>query len=112
MIETKIFEVRDRGTFAPVMAVRLTSTIMAEIYLLRRSGFSISTKYSPQILLVRMGDSTAEFSEFDWTSRTLRTAHRHIRENWDQLETGSVVDVEFILGEAPAQKLSERFTAP
>lgn len=38
------------------------------------------------------------------------TAHKWIIENWDELEHGQVVDVEFILGIASEPKIAERLT--
>jgi len=35
-------------------------------------------------------------------------AHKYIKEHWDELRSGSVVDVEFILGESKEPKASER----
>ena len=35
-------------------------------------------------------------------------AHRHIQYSWDELESGDVVDVEYILGESKFKKVSER----
>jgi hypothetical protein len=35
-------------------------------------------------------------------------AHKHISENFDRLESGSVVCVEHLLGERPEPKTSER----
>jgi hypothetical protein len=36
-------------------------------------------------------------------------AHQHIEQNWDLLNDGDVVDVEYILGETSEPKRSERF---
>ena len=38
------------------------------------------------------------------------SAHRHIELNWDTLNSGDVIDVEFIRGEVDAPKVSERLT--
>jgi hypothetical protein len=40
---------------------------------------------------------------------THRVAHDHIRQHWDELRDGDVIDVEFILGRSSAPKVSERF---
>jgi hypothetical protein len=36
------------------------------------------------------------------------TAHLHIRDQWESIADGDVVDVEFILGETSVKKVSER----
>jgi hypothetical protein len=39
----------------------------------------------------------------------MQTAHVWLLERFEQIESGAVVDVEHILGETPAPKVSERF---
>ena len=39
-------------------------------------------------------------------------AHDYIAEHWAELDDGDVIDVEFILGEKPTKKISERETVP
>lgn len=41
----------------------------------------------------------------------MTVAHKNIEEQFDHLESGSVIDVEFILGQTPAPKKSERETS-
>ena len=38
----------------------------------------------------------------------MTAAHQHIIENFDEIEHGGLVDVEFILGETEEPKTSER----
>ena len=51
---------------------------------------------------------------FEWglNPRTMHVAHKHIVENFDYLESGSVVDVEFILRETKHPKESEAHAYP
>gem|GEM_PF-2943358 len=53
------------------------------------------------------------YDPYDWsgTPRTYREAHKYIKQNWGILESGDVIDVEFILGETDTCKISERLTA-
>jgi hypothetical protein len=104
----RYFEIRDRNTFVPVLAVRLrddpSENSWKERYLLRRCGYSIDGS----VLLTRLdGSGKATSDPYDWADRTFATAHHHILEHWDELETGDVVDVEFILGETTEPKVSE-----
>lgn len=39
MMDIKLLEIRDRGTFMPTMAIRLRSRDEAELFLLRRAGY-------------------------------------------------------------------------
>ena len=113
MIETKTFELRDVGTFIPVVAMRIAPFELpsdsADRYLMRRAGYG-----DPLILLTRLdGDGTKAFCDpYDWGDRTWQTAHHFIERHWFGLASGAVVDVEFILGQRDAPKRSEREEMP
>ena len=112
MIETKLFEVRDRMTMIPVMACRMGESESHEAILkdqerrlIRRSGFDMNY---PSIYLVWLENRRAGYDPFSWgPSRTLGVAHKYIDDHWPELESGAVVDVEFILGETNTPKESE-----
>ncbi len=107
MIETKTFEIRDRGTFIPIVAIRIAPrewANMADVYLAGRAGY-----VAPLILMTSLhGMDEAQCDPEEWGTRTRQVAHRYIAEHFSELESGSVIDVEFILGETPAPKISER----
>ena len=118
MLETKTFEIRDKGTFIPVMATAMraygkhTLGNDQDAYLLRRAG------YGPDQLLVALTHlqvnegNPISFEPESWRHRYWRTitaAHAHITANWDTLASGQVIDVEFILGETHKPKVSERY---
>ena len=106
MLKTKMFEVRDRGTYIPVAAVKLVTDDISEEYMLRRAGYS---NYYPAVIVIRVDNVEAHNDAYDWTgSRTLKEAHVYIAKNFDTLTTGDVIDVEFILGETTECKKSER----
>lgn len=105
MIETKLFEIRDRGTFMPVMATIMTSSNFAEIYLLKSSGFSNS---NPLIMVHFLAPNDAYHVPYHWGDRTRFHAHLYIQENWERLKSGDVIDVEYILGETTELKMSQR----
>ena len=52
----------------------------------------------------------ATYDPFAWGSdtRTYQVAHQYIIDHFDELESGAVVDVEFILKETTEPKKSER----
>lgn len=103
---TKLFEIRDRGTCIPVMAMRTEPANAAERQFFARGGWNPRT-----VLLARM-DSRIELSHdsFHWKGdRTLGIAHRYINQYFDELENCTVVDVEYILGEKPRAAKSEIF---
>ena len=109
-MHTKLFEVRDRATFLPVLAVRLDRCNMklfnGERYLIGRCGYG-----SPGAVLLTAlnGGRVANCDPYAWGDRTLTTAHRFIEYNFDELDSGAVVDVEYILQEKACAAESERF---
>ena len=117
-MKTKMFEIRDEGTFIPVICIDLTSfrefddmqIYALESYLMGRLGFLGNIVHTIQ--LIWMSNGTTHSDPFKWNDRTMYTAHDYIEKNWDDLKTGEVIDVEFILGESKTKKYSEQFTDP
>lgn len=107
-MQTKILEIRDSATFIAVLAIDMNAPDDPERYYLRRYGHP--NDGAPNILLARVnGDGTASNDPYAWGGRTFPVAHNYIIEHWRELKSGDVVDVEFILGERDAPKVSERF---
>ena len=123
-MEVKLFEVRDRATFMPVMAIRLTKLLTgdspdytdkqeeAERFLLARAGYGtehgVQEKY---ILLLPLAGGHGTWTSDPYDERpTLQQAHLHILNNWNWLKTGDVIDVEYITGQTSSPKVSERIT--
>jgi len=135
-MEVKLFEIRDAGTFMPVMAVKLapryeldmpnrenvTHVYERELYLLRRAGYSAeqidlnhqSCASQPYIILCKLDGVEAQYDPYGWQTRarTIPVAHAHMIEHWDSLASGDVIDVQYIVGETPAPKKSEQETVP
>lgn len=114
-MRTKLFEVRDRATFIPCFAILMQpgiqidpKTYEAERFLLRRAG------YDPNVYLVMFGrmdepsDATYDPNNHAGIGRTIPIAHRFVQEHWDELQSGDVIDVEFVLHEVDSPKTSER----
>lgn len=119
-MRTKILEVRDAGTFLPVVAVQMfpedgfgNEKYSRQRYLLRRVGYPCGDRYEAQVVLFRAnGDGEALSDPYQWPSRMMQVAHIHILEKFADLRDGDVVDVEFLLGLRPAPKVSEREASP
>jgi hypothetical protein len=112
-METKTFEIRDRATFIPCMAIKMVSEgNMRDRYLLRRAGYEDRDGGRPLIFLIHLNSHTGRYSPFDWGNRTMVEAHRFIADHFDDLTTGEVIDVEFILGETKKKKVSEEIADP
>lgn len=106
-MENKVLEIRDSMTFIPVLATAMIPTSYEEAYYLARAGFG---EYR-MIMVSRLNDSETKIDPYSWSNnRTMHEAHKHIQANWDVLQTGDVVDVQYLLGERSEPKRSERFT--
>jgi hypothetical protein len=104
-MQTKLLEIRDRGTFIPVMATEFKGS---ESGLLRVAGYAADEFY---VIVTKLagGEVSAAYDPHDWPghSRTMMEAHKFIRQHFAALAEGQVIDVEFILGETKAPKRSD-----
>ena len=124
--QVKFIEIRDAGTFIPAVAIKFYPMCINEpkcaesgAYLLRRAGWK-----NPPIFLIRLLDGECRKSCYDWPShtRTMPIVHMSlcgichnemIKERirtFDEIESGDVIDVEYIIGETNEIKESERVT--
>lgn len=112
-METKTFEIRDRATFIPCLAIKMVSQgNKRDRYLLRRAGYEDRDGGRPLIFLIHLNSKTGRYSPFEWGNRTMVEAHRFIADHFDDLPTGDVIDVEFLLGETMEEKVSEEISDP
>lgn len=110
-MKTLALEVRDVGTFIPVMAVQCLPDNEGQRYLLHRCGYSFD---QPAMILTRLnGDGAAYSDPYSWGNRTMKGAHLYILEHFAELVDGDVVDVQFhVLHETDRLRVSERFIVP
>ena len=107
-METKLFEVRDRGTCMPSMAIRTSPANPAECWLLARMGYgSTGEDQARHVLFVPLCDQSLKYNPAEWRDRTRSTAHRYIIDHWDLLKSGQVIDVRHILGETDAPAVTD-----
>ena len=108
----KTFELRDRGTFVPVLAVKLEPTNKADEYLFARAGYGgWAENQSKYVLLMGLGGGCDKMTcdPYDWGDNGTRfTCHSYIITHFDELQSGQVLDAEFIRGETAEPKKSER----
>lgn len=110
-MKIKILEIRDSGTFIPVVAIDMNPENQEQFYYLRRLGFPCDGKPNIAIFHADCGGQSVWNDPYGWGgARTYPVAHNWIIQNWHSLSDGFVVDVEFILGETDKVKLSERST--
>lgn len=103
-----IVELRDRGTCIPAMVTELSLSSGeddCENKLIKHCGYGIS----PMYLLTKLNNGESHNSPYKWDlgSRTMFEAHKYICENFYNLKSGDVIDVEFILGETQTPKTSD-----
>lgn len=106
----KTFELRDKATFVPVLAVKLEPSNEQDRYILALSGYGQRPQdQAKYIFLMGLngGLEKATCDPYDWGDRTRSTCHQYLLEHFDELESGAVIDVEFILGETTEPKVSE-----
>jgi hypothetical protein len=111
----KTIEIRDKATFIPALAIRLKPTNGADLYLLARAGYSTTPERQAEYVLlmdIRGGEGRVNCDPECWGGRTWPVAHRWLIEHFDEIQSGAVVDVEFILGESAAPKVTEAVLWP
>ena len=109
-MDVKLFELRDKVTFLPVICIKLSPRIEAERYLLARKGYGrTKAKQEQYVIMTALDGGTCTYDAYGHGggTRTRQVAHSHIIENWDDLKSGQVIDVEFVLEETAQPKISE-----
>jgi len=115
-MENKIIEVRDVGTILSVLFIRLSAESASEKFLLERAGYG--RRPDNYILAIdlthplRIWLSPFETRMATQGARTFYLAHEEMTRNWENYRHGDVLDVQYVLGETPSPKISERFSYP
>jgi hypothetical protein len=107
-MQNKLLEIRDRKTFIPIIAISMQAKNEVEQYYFVRSGYLNNCTL---INVIRIDVPKCNDDPYKWShsSRTMQIAHEYIQKHWNELNTGDVVDVEYISGETSTPKQSERF---
>jgi len=107
-MEVKLFEVRDRGTYMPSLAIRCNPANESERLMLWRAGYGeIGWVQGSYVLFAPESDPRLRYNPSEWGCRTRATAHQYIKDHWSELTTGQVIDVRTILGETDAPAPSD-----
>ena len=115
-MDIKLIEIRDRDTCISALVVRCRPSNEAERWLLQQSGYDIyPTQQAAYVLLAPLAGlekGHIYYDSFQWEGRgfgrTLFQAHDYLLDHFDEVRSGDVVDIEYILGETPAPKRPER----
>ena len=95
----KLIEIRDWATAIPAWAILMLPETEEELFLMKHCGYGMS---HPCVMLISIAAPwTSAKSSDEWSNsvRTMPIAHQYIEKHFDELISGSVVDVEHILGE-------------
>lgn len=105
-MKTKLIEIRDSATMIFALCTDMNPDTSVQRAYMRLYGYPCDGR--PNIMVTHaMGNGTPATNDpYMWGGRTWPTAHHYIIDHWNELEDGSVVDVEFILGEREAPKAS------
>jgi len=108
-MQVKMLEIRDKGTFIPVLCIRPLADNEGQRYLLRRDGYA-GDESEQCVIVVKAQCRGVSYDPYNWPGdgRTMPNAHQYIEKHWNELNDGDVVDVQFILGETDKSKVSER----
>lgn len=107
---TRTLEIRDRGTFIPVLAIKILCENVHERFLFARAGYGINPNKWHGIILIKLATAECANDIYEWTcSRTMREGHKYIQAHFSELNDGDVIDIEYILGETKEKKVSEIF---
>ena len=98
-MKAKLIEVLDRMTFIPVLAVEVSAS---DGFLARRAGYGTRC-----IVFGKLSGGLFAYDPYQHGDRTMTAAHDYVERHWDELESGAVVDVEYVLGETKQPKRSE-----
>jgi len=106
-METKLFELRDHGTFIPLLCIKVSrlNENPFEAKMAWRYGYSDNGSIIVTHLAVPERGCHAD--PFEWRDRTFHTAHLHVAANWDKLRSGDLIDVRILLGETTEPCASE-----
>lgn len=100
----KALEIRDEGTKISMFAIKVFGDNEAQRAVCRDAGYGDSDNL---VILLGAHDCQGHYSPNCQRGHTRQIAHQFIREHFDELKDGDVVDVEFITGRRPAPKESE-----
>jgi hypothetical protein len=101
----KALEIRDEGTCISVWAIKPTADNEAQRAILRHAGYGDHP--GDYVILMGAHDCDAAYNPMKQRGRTRQMAHLWIKEHFDTLKDGDVIDVEFIMGESETPKTSE-----
>jgi hypothetical protein len=110
-METKLFELRAVATCIPIIATKLSPSNDQDQWLLAHIGYGATPEEQSQyIMIARLeGGSIATANANRHPIHEMRTANKYLNTHFDELESGAVIDVDFIEGRTDKPVKSDRF---
>lgn len=111
-MEVKLFEVRAPATLIIIMAIKLTANNTNSASLLCHSGYGRTIKeFENYIMVVPVdgGHGFATTDPYEQIIYEIKVAHLYIKDHFDELDNGSVIDTEFICGKSDKSKKSDLY---
>lgn len=112
-MDIKLLEIRDRGTCIAAIAFKIDSSKNeSERFLMGKAGFGLSSYDQNQYIFLTALQCHKPITTdpYEWGDRTYKAVHLHLIDSWDDITSGDVIDVEYILKESDVKKLSENLT--
>jgi hypothetical protein len=112
-MNSKIFEIRDKGTTIIALVTQLRPSCEVERALLAHAGYSRTPEDQAKYFLVTTlngGETHASYDPFGWKHYpgwTMREAHLYLQSHWDDLDTGAVICTEYLRGERATPKTTD-----
>lgn len=110
-MKAKLLEIRDEWMCIQALAFRLESTSEVDRWILARAGYAECDYIGLWPLSGGRQVCTTDPYDHPVAGRTLMEAHRFIAQHFDELESGQVVDVQFILSETSSPCESDRLAS-
>ena len=103
-MDIKQIEIRDRGTFVPALAVRVSR---ADGWLIGAAGFGDE----PTVILFKLETGEGHWDAHDWEgggASTMGEAHEYLQFNWHEFRDEGMLDLRRLRGETETDSPSER----
>lgn len=104
-MEVKLFELRTQITSTTLFAFKLDSKNARDRGIIRHSGYK-EDAYTVSDNLI-MGSleypERTSYASYEFATYDFQYAFNYIKDNWNRLNSGSLIDVDYLIGNSPEQ---------
>jgi fructoselysine-6-P-deglycase FrlB-like protein len=94
-MDVKLFEIRDRATFIPVIAFKKSDNSTSPTEKLLESKMGLGS----EVVVIQPRSNGVRFTPYVAGDKTMTVAHHYINQHFDELLSGAVIDVQLITEE-------------